>query len=992
MATETEDKVPWTTTRCNRLLRPIASRLATLRKAAEGRQDGGRGKKPPRAQPQPSREQTRTEADSRAEATAPAAAQDGTPDHDPDWMPTTKSKGSDLIMRRPVKCSYGGRNKTRQTRAQEHAAAQPEAGINLPTPFRPRALPRSTPTNPHPMSAAIAVGPREARRQIQRFKEEMEDLKMNMSPGSWGQVDRLTESFVTLLTSTGAKASVYQAPVSRPGTRSLHSTCLRQVPTYIALEEYWQEEDDPDNEADVATEIYEDLESMALDPSQGFKPLRDVVRAHGVRLLCDGFVDGIIPLKSIDSFVNVCMRVSAWDEAEQFLIAYLAIAEPMAPPFKPGAASLFERRHCPCLATVQEFCKRSHRPGFLYRSIAQLLLSGKVPLEWLATSAVASMWGQVIRSISAGDAFYADAVTLFDTAVLLSAGVPKQLLMDGQEIDDSKEGNEPPASVRMELQHALADTIRSITTVLSTIVLISHQREDIDQSTEERTLWPLQNVITSLTTIANTTHCFSTSNLDTSHNNSSVILTAGLLLHASGCKLPNSSACMASSSIIHTINGLRYEDPEMSTYPGRERAESMDCMTEFIAAVARCCGEAWKDNGFDQLQRLVNSLIDPVNLESAGSSCSWFVQRLALESAMIFAKQQPSRDHLDFVSAIEEAVQDSAPDGFEFAPVSHSLDELTSSPVSEDGGRARVGFRWDAGICEWVSKTPYAKQQVRRQQARPIGYQKGKAKAKEPLPRLPSGSFSSPPSSEAIDVRRYVFEPKYATSLRPQDLTLSSPSATKLSDYMLQDMSSSPAYTTPLPQRWPRPTGLRKRSSEETSTVDDSESISPAMSKRRAMPPLDSSRAAPSLLPSQRHDPETLLGVGTDLPPSYDEAVDDLAPYFPATSRRRDSTSEVEERSSSSTPPREPRNMPSVFDEPDDDLGLFAESETSFTSTSSFAPAAQARAARRMVMRQRTAALLGRDREVASGGGDEEDGTAEAGKEEDSSEDELSFH
>lgn len=147
---------------------------------------------------------------------------------------------------------------------------------------------------------------------------------------------------------------------------------------------------------------------------------------------------------------------------------------------------------------------------------------------------------------------------------------------------------------------------------------------------------------------------------------------------------------------------------------------------------------------------------------------------------------------------------------------------------------------------------------------------------------------------------------------------------------------------------------------------------------------LDPHRTGPSLLPSQRYDPETLLGVGTDLPPSYDEAVDDLAPHFPATSRRQSSTSEPEAGSSSSPPPREPT---SFFDDAQEDLDNFDSSETSFTSTSSFAPAAQARAARRSTMRQRSAALLGRNRSVGGGEGNGDDGEREA----DGSEDELSF-
>jgi hypothetical protein len=122
-----------------------------------------------------------------------------------------------------------------------------------------------------------------------------------------------------------AYANVLQATTdgdekSWKGTRSLLAACLRKLPAYIELEEHFtkldREEEDDDEERDVSGEIYEYLESQFEQrPGQGWRPFKQVLRAHATSQLCDAITDGIIGLDSMSMLVAHCVRVSAWDEA-----------------------------------------------------------------------------------------------------------------------------------------------------------------------------------------------------------------------------------------------------------------------------------------------------------------------------------------------------------------------------------------------------------------------------------------------------------------------------------------------------------------------------------------------------------------------------------------------------------------------------------------------------------------------------------------------------
>lgn len=78
------------------------------------------------------------------------------------------------------------------------------------------------------------------------------------------------------------------------GAASLFASCLRQIPAMIEAEQKsFEDEDDEDNEVDVASEIYSELESLGPGGA-GYMPLRAVVRAHGLQLVFACMREGIL--------------------------------------------------------------------------------------------------------------------------------------------------------------------------------------------------------------------------------------------------------------------------------------------------------------------------------------------------------------------------------------------------------------------------------------------------------------------------------------------------------------------------------------------------------------------------------------------------------------------------------------------------------------------------------------------------------------------------
>ncbi|KAI7239832.1 hypothetical protein KC330_g1681 [Hortaea werneckii] len=289
-------EIPWTVSRCNRLLRTLTSRIAILQRLAAS---------------------NRLLVDSdhkndaiREEPTIETVAA-STPSKDPEWLPQL-GKG------RPSR-TYGGRTRTSRMNGRMRAAAkttQHTAGLSTPAVKR---LLNPTSCSPTPSSKAI---PRPKLGGPDRKTKS--NYTLPIKPSSVAD-----EAYTNIVTAFGSflHAARPAVPSTRKGARSLMSACLRKVPAYVQLEESCAQDESAseEGERDISNEVYQELEAYGSASGNGWAGLREVIRADGVAKLKDAIEGCLIPGKTVEALIQACSAHEAIAEGQQIAESALAL-------------------------------------------------------------------------------------------------------------------------------------------------------------------------------------------------------------------------------------------------------------------------------------------------------------------------------------------------------------------------------------------------------------------------------------------------------------------------------------------------------------------------------------------------------------------------------------------------------------------------------------------------------------------------------------------
>lgn len=278
------EEIPWTAARCNRLLRTITSRVNILRKQSKLCAVGSSVREA---------HSSRSSSRCPSEEDASPPRKDRKPSaHDPEWVPGIESKTSSR--------TYGG--KSRQIPPSRKA----DSGFS--TPFVKRLLKNA------PLSAAKSLPG--ATRAGERPKKTLQ-LPVQLASRNEEAQRNLVRAFDNLLTATSSASSI-----ERVGARSLMSACLRRVPDYIDLE---LEDLDEDNEEDenITSTIYSELESLGTNSDGGWSGLREVVRSHGLHHVRAAIDEGLIKETRISELVATCSKHGALFAADSLLQTWI---------------------------------------------------------------------------------------------------------------------------------------------------------------------------------------------------------------------------------------------------------------------------------------------------------------------------------------------------------------------------------------------------------------------------------------------------------------------------------------------------------------------------------------------------------------------------------------------------------------------------------------------------------------------------------------------
>lgn len=281
------EEIPWTTARCNRLLRTITSRINILRKQSKLCAAG-----PSTRDARPCRNLSRRS----SEETSPPPKEYKKPSaSDPEWVPGASTKTSSR--------TYGGRSKSRQKPASQKA----DSGFS--TPFVKRLLKDAPASIAKPWANATGSD---------QHSKKVRQLPVQLKSSNEEAQRNLVKAFDGLLVTTSSASSA-----QRVGARSLMGACLRRVPDYIDLEVEDLDDDNEDDE-DITSTIYNELENLGTNSMGGWYGLREVVRSHGLHHVRTAIDEGLVHDARISELVDACSKHSALLEADSLLQTWIS--------------------------------------------------------------------------------------------------------------------------------------------------------------------------------------------------------------------------------------------------------------------------------------------------------------------------------------------------------------------------------------------------------------------------------------------------------------------------------------------------------------------------------------------------------------------------------------------------------------------------------------------------------------------------------------------
>ncbi|KAJ4331441.1 hypothetical protein N0V95_009884 [Ascochyta clinopodiicola] len=679
-----DEELPWNVSRCNRLLRPLSSKLAKLRKELE--------------QPRIAHQEPRTTSSAFATKATPQKTTNFTRPankprgfdkaRDPDWRPGAKGKRT-----------YGGRR-------MKKLAGPRLSGVDVEPVARPGEIaftPLIARMGGHMLDSPLAQGS-----PLKKYAKPRGPLvaPMGRTDGLGARVPAdvhklvqgVLEAYANILRATEEKRS-------RRGTGSLMHACLKKLPAYIELEEHFAEldqlEDDDEDDADVAGEIYAHLESRFEQcRGHGWRPFKHVVRAHGTSLLCSAITDGIIAADSMVYFHAHCLAVGAHDEAEEMLLAALPALEPLSIPFN-VRADLFGERSV-YMSTAKIFVDRTGRYRFLYDLLEHMVAHELLPLEWLATTHMRPVWDRLVRTITEGDPrTLASCSRFLETCALAGMGLPDERLL-ADEVTGSVARRFVPSS-RDDLRQALDTTYSSLLTVLCSIALVNSDRGEATGMATARRITQTLDTITIALASRSDVHAelrlleADSDDLQMFAQRALWTVFVSFLVHLENDVHDENIINLSTSTLIRSLSDITCHYASN----GANSSATLSSLPALISAIARGTGRIWHDDGFAHLQRLVYAMTHLSGHRLPHKL--WTLKRIALESATEFAAHTDEAAHLRYAHEVEKQMRSAG--RLVLAPTPRKTDTPSAA--------AAGGFRWEDGIGEWVACTPFVKQNPR---------------------------------------------------------------------------------------------------------------------------------------------------------------------------------------------------------------------------------------------------------------------------------------
>ncbi|KAK8015539.1 hypothetical protein PG991_008427 [Apiospora marii] len=696
---------PWTASRCHRLLRPLLSRLALLRKELT-------------SLPEP--------------AVATAGAAD---------LPTTTKERRKSGKRQSSDCQWMlPRKKMRHTYAQQQKSAERQnlsvsgstssgsfsetaqqpltiklraakdlqaARDDLPAPgeavaFTPlvrRARGQEVPSpanmpQPRRYQGSSSSQSRKKKAGTSRrgeLEERLAGLRSSVPASRHSDYESIFRSLEALLKGTAREEE------KTKGASSLMDMCLKKMPWYIAGVQAWELDEAEQNgtksafnSSDTSLRLYNELETLGAS-QQGWSHLRTVARADGVAAVREAMLEGLLNDDFCMLVIDLCTEYEATAEAEALMEVFIQRQYPG--PSGPDAVFSDNETLRP-LSFLWEFSIAFTQHSFLLRQYTILLENGSLPVDWLVTGGFERVWGLAHRVLSRGSKALA-AIDFLVTAIISLCRHHR--VSQKCEAQVSSSGKELEAQILPTISRSLA--------ILSAMNAVGEMETRANELSS-----PVGSQQQSIAFISqNITYTF-----------------FGCLMEVEGRKRRSSNmakdllylaAFLASSSSLRTervhsrlTNAFELSLGTSAPAGGKADKSTDDSvqhysgMISLISQIAQICGRGSSEAPYQHLERLCRDL-QLLGLEKH------MMDSITRAGALFLAQQTSNLRDLVYAESLVSAHH-------------QQVEEMPSANDGEYRHRQRaattttdllLGYRWEDTIGEWVVVSPMA--QRRKQQA-----------------------------------------------------------------------------------------------------------------------------------------------------------------------------------------------------------------------------------------------------------------------------------
>ena len=527
-----------------------------------------------------------------------------------------------------------------------------------------------------------------------------QDLAKKSAPSYWRLLDGIYKGLEELLKSTSRDVSCINT-----GCRSLFSTCLKKAPEYIAEQQYWSKLEDSGNDVDVSSEVYNDLENFHPSMEDGWESLRVIVRAHGVAMLGNVIKDCFVSLPIACQMLKLSLELMAYDEAQTILECMINRTKPVS---RSGLIlDLLAEDTRLVLSTMQFFATRTGRHGFFYEQIATLLGQNLLSIDFISSRGMIDCWNGVIRSITQADDHAKSAHHLLLTAVSISnkngylftsSRVHNLRLGASFRMSNRTKSNSKGCgcqNVTVPNESGPGDgkkcsylTISNLLALLTATSLVESSQYCAEESQRPSpSLTTLQDLGQQICQYIELSRCHVAKS------------ERAYALHLDALRLPLLAATIATMASNRTTELAHQANPRpltsLASLPFDNEASTS--AGSFLCSVARSCDRVSSAAAFGFMSAMVQDLIHKARSNGPDKLVSELCGSIAVAGAFAFSEDTALPKHLDWALKVEESIS--------FRDRGSANTNRDSTPA-RGPSRSRNGYRWEEGICEWISMTP----------------------------------------------------------------------------------------------------------------------------------------------------------------------------------------------------------------------------------------------------------------------------------------------